>query len=71
MKRRSIHDLSIGEINRIAEFEDPKIASLLLGMGLDIGKSVQCVHKSGGSVIIANGRTIAMGSEVAKRVYVV
>jgi hypothetical protein len=68
--RKSIYNLSCGEMGKIVGFMDLQTESLSIGMGLCIGKDIKCVFESGTIVITANNRSIAIGKEIAKKIYV-
>ncbi|MDR0552965.1 MAG: ferrous iron transport protein A [Holosporales bacterium] len=67
---RSLYDLSVGESDRICDFEDEVTADLLTSVGLGVGKIVRCVFKSGTMVITTSYQTIAICQNIARKIYV-
>jgi hypothetical protein len=67
---KTLYELSIGKSGILVDFCDKNTKTLFEKFGLFIGRSVKCVSKSGTMIIDSGSRTLAVGKELALKVYI-
>lgn len=67
---KKLYTLAIGETSKIIGFKDNDARNVSMRVGIYDGKTIKCISKHGPIVIILDHQTVAIGKQLALKIYI-
>lgn len=67
---KKLYSLTIGESAKIIGFKDNESRNISMRVGIYDGKTIKCISKYGPIVIILDHQTVAIGKQLALKIYI-